>query len=91
MPEGPFSSAENRSTSRRHGRALTDELFRRISGLSSNSSNPRGSRKDFLYNAGGELSLHGDVIWIEECKGYISTDGYTYVQGADRQNSGGLY
>ena len=74
---------KNRLVSRRYGRALVDELFGCLLGLPLNKFVPQGLEEDFLYNAQGELSLHSDTIWIEECGGYVPADGYTYVQGDD--------
>ena len=59
--------------------------------LPSDSVGSRGPREDFLHNFCGELLLHGDAVWTEECEGYVPTDGYTHVQGTDRQKIGGLY
>ena len=79
MSKRPLPSAENRLISGRYSQAPTNELFGCIPRLSLNNIGPLGSRKDCLYNAQGELSLHGNAFWDEECGGYISTDGHTYV------------
>lgn len=84
MPEGPISSAEDRSVGGYYSRTPEDKLFGRLSRLPLNHFGPRGSGENFFYYARGKLPLHNDAFQAKECEGYVSTNGHSHVQGFDR-------
>ena len=89
MPKRPVPHASDRPTGRCNSRPSSDEFLRCLSGLSSNTTSPRGSGEDSFCDAYWELPLQGNAIRSKECRVHLLKDDEENVRvavGQEHQN-----
>ena len=69
-----LSPALNRSIDRRNCRPSSNELFGRLSRLSSNTVSFGRSGEDDISYAYWKLPLQSNALWVEKCRVYIPED-----------------
>ena len=74
MPKRPIPHALDRLASGCNSGSSSDEFLRCLSGLSSNTTSPRGPREDNIYDAYWELPLQDNVVRPEELRVHLSKD-----------------
>ena len=74
MPKRPIPHASNRPAGGYNNGPSSDELFKCLPRLSSDTISPGGLGEDTLRDTYWELPLQGNAVWYEERKIYLPKD-----------------
>ena len=74
MPKRPVPHASDKLAGGCYSGPSSDEFLRCLSGLSSNTTSPRGPGEDNIYDAYWELPLQGNAVQFEERRVHLSKD-----------------